>query len=144
MDEWEKNDDWFAQWLKDTSLLEKACANGKTYMVNPAALSVVVKLMNFFKTKSDDHVRNCIKAGIDGEPYTIRLDNVNKNKPWFKREFLTIFTNDPDGIQLNNSELKELADICGDYASMVFSGTTITERISILIGIKDFYLEIKS
>lgn len=144
MDELEKKNEEFIQWLKDINLLEKACSNGKAYAINPAALSVAVKLMNFFKTKSDEHIRRCIAAGIDGEPYTIRFDNINKNKPWFKEDFITIFTNDPDAINLNNDELKELTEICGDYASMNLSGTTTAERISILFAIKDFYLEIES
>lgn len=59
MDWIEKQNDDFCKWLQDIGKLEKVCANGKTFMVNPKAIQTIMKLNAFFKTKSDEHVQKC-------------------------------------------------------------------------------------
>lgn len=141
MDEFEKQNEEFCKWLRDVGKLNKACANGKSFMINPKALSVVEKLNAFFKKKSDDHVFKCKFGGLECSPYLIKLARVNATAPWNKFETYYVAT-DEDGIRFSKEELNELLEIGSDIVSgMTFTGNKY-DGVSITMSLENFYIEV--
>ena len=142
MDDFEKQNEEFCKWLRDIGKLERACANGKSYMVNPKAMQTVMKLNAFFKAKSDKHVETCKHVGMEYKPYLLSLSMVNESTPWFGFETYYVST-DEDGISFSKKEQDELNKICSENIHGITFSANKYDGVSITIGIDNFYIEVK-
>lgn len=143
MDEMEKQNEEFCEWLRDIGKLEKVCANGKSFMVNPKAMKTVMELNTFFKTKSDEHVRKCKSVGLECKPYLIKLGMTNKPSPWAGFETYYVAT-DEDGISFSKTEQDELNKICSENVSEMTFFANKYDGVSIAMTIENFYIEVNS
>lgn len=142
MDWIEKQNDDFCKWLQDIGKLEKVCANGKTFMVNPKAIQTIMKLNAFFKTKSDEHIQKCKSVGIECQPYLIKLAMGNESSPWFGFETYYIAT-DEDGISFSKAEQKKFDEICSENINGITFSANKYDGVSITMVIENFYIEVK-
>lgn len=142
MDEIEKQNEDFCKWLQDIGKIEKVCANGKTFIINPKAIQTIMKLNAFFKTKSDEHIQKCKSVGIECQPYLIKLAMVNESSPWFGFESYYVAT-DEDGISFSKTEQNELNEICSENVNGMTFSVNKYNGVSITMAIENFYIEVK-
>ena len=140
MDEIEKQNEEFCKWLRDIGKLERACDNGKSYMVNPKAMQTILSLTRFFQEKSNKHVFDCKSAGIKGEPYTIKT-----TEPGIVSKSITLIvsTNDIDSVSFTAKEMEQLQTICGNDIVMEIAGSLVPEQLQFSFYIENYYIEVK-
>lgn len=144
VEEFEKQNEDFLNWMADIGKLAEACSNGKTYMVNPKAMTTLMTLSKFFKCKSDEHMAECKKYRLEGKPYTIKT---LPTKPWLKEITLAIMSNDVDEIAFSVEDIKFLHETIDENVTMIFGGGgeigSDEERFKIWFEFKNYFIEMK-